>query len=122
MAKKKLLDQNVKKFVDAISKGLRVQHLIFYGSRAQGKHTRWSDYDFIIVSPDFEEVDFLSRITKMYDYWPNYDYPVEPLGYTPKEYKRAVRGINIVSEAAKTGIHIIYPQKINRREELIVLK
>lgn len=106
MAYKKCVDKNVEKFVEAIKKDLKVERLIFYGSRAQGKHNRWSDYDFIVVSPDFKGTDFLGRITKMYDYWPTYDYGVEPLGYTPEEYKKAMSGINIVSEATKTGIRL----------------
>lgn len=107
MADKKYVDENVRKFTEAITKDLKVERLIFYGSRAWGKHNRWSDYDFIVVSPDFKKTDFLGRITKMYDYWPTYDYGIEPLGYTPEEFKKAVAGINIVSEAVKTGIRLV---------------
>ena len=40
---------------------LRVEALILFGSRAEGKTDEWSDYDFIVVSPDFEGIAFIER-------------------------------------------------------------
>ena len=76
---------------------------ILFGSRAHGTNLVSSDYDFIIVSKDFEGIPFTDRIRKMYDFW-DHDIPIEPLCYTPAEFKKKSREISIVREAVKTGV------------------
>ena len=61
--------------------------------------------DLIIISPDFENMNFFERVSKMYDYW-EIDLPVDFLCYTPKEYNKLKKGITIVSEALKKGVLI----------------
>lgn len=85
---------------------MKVAALIWFGSRAAGRGNGWSDYDFIVVSPEFEGVRFLSRASKLealrepriaYDF----------LCYTPEEFAQMVNRITIVREAVRTGIRLI---------------
>jgi len=45
----------VKDFKKRLSKNLPLKKLILFGSRATGKTHKWSDFDILIVSPEFKE-------------------------------------------------------------------
>jgi len=106
MVAKKIRDAKVKTFAKNLAKAFKVHRLIFYGSRAKGTATQWSDYDFIVVSPDFKKFHPLERISTMQDFW-EFNEGVEALGYTPEEFEEMKKGINIVSEAVREGVKII---------------
>ncbi|MGH9338831.1 MAG: nucleotidyltransferase domain-containing protein [Acidobacteriota bacterium] len=84
---------------------VRVDEIILFGSRVQGKTGRDTDVDLVIVSPDFEGMDFFQRGAKMYDHW-DLDYPVDFLCYTPEEFDKLKKRTSMVSEAAKTGVAV----------------
>lgn len=106
MATKKISDPIVIKFAQNLKKNLPLEKLIFFGSRAQGRTSIYSDYDFIVVSPAFQGKKPLDRSYSMYHYWP-IEKTLEALCYTPEEFKDMVQGVNIVSEAVKTGIRLV---------------
>jgi hypothetical protein len=64
-----------------------------------------SDFDFIIVSPDFEGVHSIKRMASIYEYWDE-PYDIEPLYYTVEEFEEKKKEIGIISEAVKEGIEI----------------
>ncbi len=85
---------------------LRVESLILFGSRAAGGSDEWSDYDFIVVSPDFDGVPFLERgrlLFPLREKGVSYDF----LCYTPSEFERLSSQITFVREAARTGVRIL---------------
>ena len=43
--------------------------VILFGSKTRDDHLRMSDFDFFIVSPDFEGTHFLKRIASIYECW-----------------------------------------------------
>src|SRR3990167_4712544 len=102
MGKKESL-KVINEFVAKLSKDFRLKEVIFFGSRAEGRARKESDIDLIIVSDDFEEMNFFERFAKMYDYWDEL-IAVDFLCFTVKEYERLKKRISIVSEALKTGI------------------
>ncbi|MBM4401704.1 MAG: nucleotidyltransferase domain-containing protein [Candidatus Cloacimonetes bacterium] len=106
MATKKISDPIVIKFAQNLKKNLPTEKLIFFGSRARGKISKYSDYDFVVVSPAFQGKKPLDRSYSMYQYWP-IEKTLEALCYTPEEFKEMATGVNIVSEAVKTGIQLI---------------
>jgi len=55
------IDGVVERLKRQLLQRLRVEALILFGSRAEGKADEWSDYDFIVVSPDFEDMAFMDR-------------------------------------------------------------
>ena len=82
-----------------------VDRLILFGSRARNRHTRYSDFDFVVVSRKFKGLDRLERSARMYDFW-TYMYPAEFLCYTPGEFKRLKRRSYILKEALSEGIEL----------------
>lgn len=95
----------MKKFKEDIKKNIKVDRFIFFGSRARGKFKRYSDFDVLIVSPNFKGVTWYKRPTKFYLIWKE-DYPLELLCYTPEEFNKRSKKIGIVSEAVREGIEI----------------
>lgn len=91
-----------KKFSQKMRKVFHIERLILFGSRARGDNFITSDFDFIVVSSDFRTMPFLDRMPKIYQYWP-YHYDIEPLCYTPEEFKRKAKEIGIVRKAIKEG-------------------
>ena len=103
-----MLDANlsiVKMFKKQVGKRIDVAKMIFFGSRANGGFTKDSDFDLLVVSKDFEGLNKSKRSPVLHMIW-GFDYPVDLLCYTPKEFRRSLNGINIASEAARNGIVI----------------
>ena len=100
------IDGVVERLKARVGERLRVQALILFGSRAMGEGDEWSDYDFIVVSPDFEGIPFLERgrlLFPLREKGVSYDF----LCYTPSEFERLSSQITVVREAARTGVRIL---------------
>jgi len=104
MDKKESINK-INKFLKNVSKDFKIERAIFFGSRAIGIARKDSDIDLIIVSDDFEGMDFFERVSKMYDYW-DLDIPVDFLCYTSREFNKLKKLVSIVSHALKQGIII----------------
>lgn len=94
-----------RRFTRRLMNKYTIRKVILFGSRARGDHLKMSDFDFIIVSPDFEGIHFLKRMSSIYEYWDE-QYDIEPLCYTPEEFEEKRKEIGIISEAVKEGIEI----------------
>lgn len=94
-----------RRFVTKLRARYTIEKIILFGSRARGDHLIESDFDFIIVSPDFNGIPFTRRMASIYEYWDE-RCDVEPLCYTPEEFERKKKEIGIVSEAIKEGVEI----------------
>ena len=97
--------KTVKRFVEKVNKDFSLESAIIFGSRVRGDYFLHSDVDVLLVSKDFEGLRFLDRIGKMYDYW-SYEYPLEVLCYTPREFEKKRKQIGIVEHAIKQGIRV----------------
>jgi predicted nucleotidyltransferase len=95
----------VKRFVRRVSRDFKLETAIFFGSRARGDYFLDSDVDVLLVSKDFENIPFLDRIRKMYEYW-DYNYPLEVFCYTPSEFEKKKKQICLVSQALKEGVRV----------------
>jgi len=95
----------VREFKKKLIKRFLLNNLILFGSRATGKTHEWSDFDLIVVSPEFKGKISFERGADLYNDW-GYKYPVDFLCYTPEEFNKLKKGINIVSEAVREGIEI----------------
>ena len=93
----------VKEFVTALKKDYKIERIIFFGSQAAGKPHKDSDIDLIIVSDDFEDMNFFERGAGMYNYWP-WLIPVDFICYTTKEFNILKKRISIVKAALEEGI------------------
>ncbi len=105
MDQKSVKDIKVTSFAQQVRKHFNVDRMLLFGSRATGQALKDSDYDFVIVSPDFEGMFFTRRPAEMYKYW---DYPetLEALCYTPDEFNDKSAQISIVREAVSRGIPV----------------
>jgi len=97
-------DERIEDFIKRVRAKYRITRAIFFGSRARGDHLVDSDYDIVLVSPDFQGVFFSQRSAWMYDFWTHWPLEIEPLCYTPEEFETKKDQIGIVSEAIKEGI------------------
>lgn len=86
-------------------KKIDVDKLILFGSRANGKPTKYSDFDILIVSPSFKKKNVLNRAIGFHKYW-KYNSPVDFLCYTPEEFKKMSKKVTLVREAVRNGIEI----------------
>jgi len=93
----------VRSFVERIRKDFSIDKVIFFGSRTGDDFLVHSDIDLVIVSDDFQNVDFDDRMKSMLDYWDS-EYDVDFLCYTKKEFRKKSRMITTAREAARTGI------------------
>jgi predicted nucleotidyltransferase len=99
----------VRRFRRQVEQHVRVDRLLLFGSRARGTARPTSDYDFIVVSSDFEGVSPLWRGHGLNVYWndlePGVD--VELLCLTPAEFAAAVaRPTSWLQEAAREGVEV----------------
>lgn len=102
----RIIDPKINDFVARVRKKYKIETAIFFGSKARGDHFKHSDYDIILVSPDFEKVFFSKRIANMYEFWKHYPLEIEPICYTPSEFRKKIKEHGIVSSAVKEGIKI----------------
>jgi hypothetical protein len=89
-------------FLKLVEQRFRPKLVILFGSRARGDYLKHSDYDIIVVSDSFEGLPFLDRLTMLFELW-DYDYDLDILAYTPKEFEEKRREIGVVHEAMKEG-------------------
>ena len=92
-------------FVRRLRRRYRVERIILFGSRARGDALRDSDTDVVIVSPNFQTMDFTTRVAAVLDLWKGRT-DLEPLCLTPEEFDRKRRAIGIVREAVREGVEL----------------
>ena len=95
----------IKEFLKNLKKDFKINRVIFFGSRTGQDYLEYSDIDLVIVSEDFEGIDFTKRMSLMYNYWKS-NYDVDFLCYTLKEFEKLSKMITIVREAVNKGVVI----------------
>lgn len=104
MGERENIIKNIREFKENLSYNIKVNNLIFFGSRATGKFRKDSDVDLIVVSPVFKERK-CARAKGLHKYW-NVDLPVDFICYTPEEFEEKKKEVSLVSMAIKEGIEI----------------
>lgn len=99
------VDKEVLKFIRDIKSNFSIHRIILFGSRARDAALKDSDYDFVVVSPDFEGIFFTDRTKMLYNYW-SLPQALEALCYTPAEFNEKAGQITIVREAVLEGIDL----------------
>jgi predicted nucleotidyltransferase len=95
----------LKLFKKNIAKDMVIKKLVLFGSRASQSFNKNSDFDLIIVSDDYKNIDTINRPGKTYDYW-TLDYPVDFLCFTTDEIEKKKMITGIISNALKSGVEI----------------
>ena len=106
MGETQVVDGIVAEFTRKLLERYRLSALILFGSRAAGRGTTESDYDFVVVSPDFDGVPFLKRLPDLYELW-EADVGVDVLCYTPAEFETLRSQPSIVRDAHNNGVPLV---------------
>jgi predicted nucleotidyltransferase len=106
MGEARVVDGVVEEFARRLRRRYRLSALILFGSRAEGRATVDSDYDFVAVSPDFAGVPFLKRLPDLYELW-HADVGIDVLCYTPAEFEALRCEPTIVKDAAEHGVALV---------------
>jgi predicted nucleotidyltransferase len=98
-------------YLDRIRELFEPQELWPWGSRAYGRPSGLSDIDLVVVSRKFSRIRFLKRrstfLRTLRIIHDRRLEGVDPLYYTPREFHRWKREINIVSAALSKAVRII---------------
>ena len=102
MGRRKTQDIVIERFSRDVSRRFRISKAILFGSRARGDALTASDYDILLVSPDFEGVHFTERASGVLRSLTAH-FPLDLLCYTPKEFEEKRKQIGIVRVAVREG-------------------
>lgn len=105
MGEKEDLMSEIDKLIDRLSKRVKIDKVIIFGSRARGNEDEESDVDLIIISTDFKGKKFRERALSFYKYC-DMDFPVDFICFTPEEFEEMKNRATIVKEALEEGILI----------------
>lgn len=100
-----MAEEGIRRIVDRIKNEFKPKLIILFGSRARGDYLKDSDFDLIVVSEKFKDLDFRERIVEIYKL---VDEPIrlDVLCYTPEEFEKKKNQICIVKKAVEEGIQL----------------
>jgi len=92
MNKKLKILPNLEKLVDFIASEYRPEKIILFGSYGTERGTESSDIDLLIIKKtDKRFVDRIVELIQLVRSRFGFEYPVEPLVYTPDEFEKAMK-------------------------------
>ena len=100
------LDRIISEFVALLSKAVRVEAMVLYGSYVNGAPDEWSDIDIAVISPDFEGVPMWERQRTISHATVGRDASLSPIGYPSSEYHNPGRH-SFLREIIRTG-RVVY--------------
>lgn len=104
-----MAEERIRNFIEKIKDKFEPELILLFGSRARGNALKSSDYDIIVVSREFEKMDFRERIIKVYELVTE-PLNVDVLCYTPEEFKEKKKQITMIKKAAEEGIILFMKQ------------
>ena len=96
----------LREFVGRLRQQFRLERVLLFGSRVRDDWLHESDYDLIVVSPDFADVPFLERSPLVQRCWRGGPH-AEIIPYTPEEFAVKSNQICIVQEAVREGVDLL---------------
>ena len=100
---KNRLNKIINSFLEEIQKKYKIENAYLYGSYAKGTFNKWSDIDIAIVSPDFPDDLFETRLSLM-RLASTIDVRIEPKLFKKEFFNR---NDPLVDEIQKNGVRII---------------
>ena len=97
-----------KSYVKKLESKLPVKKALLFGSAARGKMNKNSDIDIIVISDNFKKMKLINRLVFLSRFRGEefLDWPMDILGYTPKEFEKLSKVSTMFSEAKKEGVVI----------------
>ena len=102
----KIKDSVVIEFGKLAKKRFSPCKVILFGSRAKNMQSADSDYDFLLISPQFKKWEWEERSAKAYRLKRNIPAAMDILCLTPDEFTKKRHQIGVVLEAVRDGIVI----------------
>jgi predicted nucleotidyltransferase len=102
MARRKNIKWIVRHFVDILSKEIRVQKVILFGSYASGHPHRDSDIDIAVISPDLGKRNEMEEMAHLLKKAHEVDIDLEPHPFNPRELRHPEKS-SYAYEILKTG-------------------
>ena len=100
------MSDELREYVERVSRRVRLHAAILFGSRARGDHGPWSDYDLLLIG-DFKE-PYLDRLKTLLDLTQEIRIPIELHPYTLEEaLKMLERGNPSIVDAVEEGKPIL---------------
>lgn len=102
MAGKKNITKIVARFAELLSREIRLETIILFGSYASGRDRKDSDIDLAVVSSDFGKKNEMEEMTYLLKKAHEIDLNIEPHPFTPRELKCPHRS-SFAYEVLRTG-------------------
>ena len=106
--KKHKITRMIRGYIRSLSREIRVQRTILFGSWARGDYLDDSDIDLIVLSDDFEAVPLEDRLVILQRHWNDErrGLALEAFGYTQSEFAELQRYQHLAREAKRKGLVI----------------
>lgn len=103
------IEKVIKVYLADLSKKIKVEKIILFGSALRGRISKDSDLDLLILSTSFVRMSPDKRFDLLYTSRTNpltQSVPMDIFGLTPKEYRQA-SALSIVGEIKERGKEIL---------------
>lgn len=108
-----MVPKRIKKLIETykkdLSKKIKVNKIVLFGSYAKGRVHQDSDVDLVILSDDFAKMDFDSRLDLLQRERRSsitHQFAMDIFGYTPQEFSQA-SPLTTLGEIKETGKVIV---------------
>jgi predicted nucleotidyltransferase len=96
------LEKFIRNFVNNLSRYIKVDEVVLFGSYARGNPREDSDVDLLFISPDFTGMGSWERLSLLGKAYTDYTFASDYFGLTPEEYKNA-SPLTTIGEVKETG-------------------
>ena len=101
----KKTDKIISSFAKVVHENIPSCQILFFGSRAKGTAKKNSDYDFLLISPEFEKMEWEERSAKIYYMKRKIPAAMDIICLTPQEFKKKKK-FGVIKEAASKGLFL----------------
>lgn len=103
------LEPSLVRFAQQLRHDFNAQRVLLFGSRARGQGHADSDYDLIIVSPQFAGIEPPRRAIGLRDLWYRVggQGPMDLLCVTPEEFLAAQQHISLIAAVLPVAIDLL---------------
>ncbi|MDO8610782.1 MAG: nucleotidyltransferase domain-containing protein [bacterium] len=102
---KKKISKQLNIFTKRVQNKYKPEKIILFGSYAQGKATKYSDVDILVISQSFKDIDPFKRHLALHKLTQDLNPDINAIGYTLEETKK-LSYLTTLRDALQTGIQI----------------